>query len=458
MNSLSILVVEDEEALREVIVFALESAYGAQIYEAESYPEAQKILSEVKTISHVVSDYHLADGTGHDVYQFIKDNNLPIEFILCTADHTRAKEFKGERVAGLVEKPHIIDPIKSIIDDLIRSSGEEIPTPPDFIRMNINHIPIDDLLGYDLYLKLSSEKYVKVRRKGDLFESADLKSFRKKSVQVLYVRKEGAKQLLNDFVTKIDVLAQAQDPNLEELYQFTKEGHEMIHQTILSVGVTPEVEKVTLACVNLAMKSMQKNSNLVSLLNHIKADPKSYLASHNSALSFVSCGLASINGWNSEVTYYKLSMASLLHDITLEDHIVEHLTSYLRKAYNSEYDDNIDISKFKEHPEHSAFLLKEFKDLPSGVETLILQHHEKPDGSGFPRGVNHKQISPLSSLFIIAEDVVDFVLESGESDNLLLLEYLRGRADHYRLGYFKKVFLTLVKNLESTVQNERRAA
>jgi response regulator RpfG family c-di-GMP phosphodiesterase len=71
------------------------------------------------------------------------------------------------------------------------------------------------------------------------------------------------------------------------------------------------------------------------------------------------------------------------------------------------------------------------------LDQIILQHHVKKDGSGFPRSLAANRIMHLSTLFIMVEDLVNFIsrgahLETSIKDYLVWSEY------DYDQGNFKK--------------------
>ena len=57
----------------------------------------------------------------------------------------------------------------------------------------------------------------------------------------------------------------------------------------------------------------------------------------------------------------------------------------------------------KKHPLDGCDLLKRFKLLSDEVELIIMQHHERFDGSGYPRGLKLNQIHPYAKICAIAD-------------------------------------------------------
>ena len=59
---------------------------------------------------------------------------------------------------------------------------------------------------------------------------------------------------------------------------------------------------------------------------------------------------------------------------------------------------------YLKHPYYSLFLLKKLPlELPADCQLLILDHHEAPDGSGFPKGKTEQHIHTLSGVLKAAE-------------------------------------------------------
>jgi len=70
-----------------------------------------------------------------------------------------------------------------------------------------------------------------------------------------------------------------------------------------------------------------------------------------------------------------------------------------------------EIEEIKKHPQYTVdFLKKNGVDDPL-IETVIIQHHERFDGTGYPNGLKGDEIHPISKLFAIA-DVYDAMTSS----------------------------------------------
>lgn len=63
--------------------------------------------------------------------------------------------------------------------------------------------------------------------------------------------------------------------------------------------------------------------------------------------------------------------------------------------------------------------------------------------SGFPRGLTHRQIIPLSCLLIVSHELLNSMYEKGEIFNIE--EFLDTTKELYSSGNFKKIHTALKK-------------
>lgn len=93
-----------------------------------------------------------------------------------------------------------------------------------------------------------------------------------------------------------------------------------------------------------------------------------------------------------------VEMAAVVHDIGKLSVPAEILS---RPARLSE----LEMSLVREHPQHGYDILKDIP-FPWPVAQIVLQHHERIDGSGYPSGLTDGSIIPLARVLAVA-DVVE---------------------------------------------------
>ena len=60
------------------------------------------------------------------------------------------------------------------------------------------------------------------------------------------------------------------------------------------------------------------------------------------------------------------------------------------------------------HPITAMLMIRDTGAYPRSVETAVLEHHERMDGSGYPRGLSGKDITPHGRILLLAEVVAAF--------------------------------------------------
>jgi len=95
------------------------------------------------------------------------------------------------------------------------------------------------------------------------------------------------------------------------------------------------------------------------------------------------------------------------------------------------------------HPKDAASLIKVyFTAAPPDTDSIAFQHHELPDGKGLPLGLRAEKISPLSALFIIAQDFSYYYLTDDEPS---IDDFILKCQSRYDYVNFRKVLKSLEK-------------
>ena len=101
----------------------------------------------------------------------------------------------------------------------------------------------------------------------------------------------------------------------------------------------------------------------------------------------------------------------------------------------------------KEHPKTAIGLLEKTKVIPPQVLTIIEQHHEYHDGSGYPEGLKEDEIYNLSKIVIIANEVENFLSEMTEDDDQMYAKALSFLYDNKDIKFDPEVAETCHKAL-----------
>jgi CheY-like chemotaxis protein len=456
MEKKKVLVVEDLEDLRDLIVTFLEAKFGCDVVAVSDAPSAIRELDQQSGLFAVVSDYKLERGTGGDVFKHMESKGLKYPFILCSShDPASLPEFADAKIAGYAEKPSFLRPLERIFKEIIGpvdvpGAAVGIPVPPPgsptrekLCRIRLTVLLKVNALDFDAYLKLSENHFVQVFRRGSIARVEELERYRARTVDFLYIPESACEAFLRKWSADVVSLLVAESLELEVAQIIHSETQEAIHEISQTLGLTPQLKDLIRGTVELALKLLTTQPRFSELLKRFEVDSRSYIPSHSVLLAYVACSLASKAGWGSRANFLKLCLASMLHDLTLPNHelarcstIGDSLIGNDGSPFTAE-----ELESFSEHPAKAAELTRLFPEFPSEVDAIVLQHHELPDGGGFPRGLQESQIAPLSCLFILAHEMVKETIEKRK--RFSVVEFFRIAEARFTTGKFKDLLAEL---------------
>lgn len=433
------LVVDDDESIAEVIAFILEHKCHASVTTVFCGNDAIAAI-DAERFDLVVCDYNMPNGSGGDVFEHILEMEEKPHFILASSDRpVEHEEFSRGKLTAFLQKPFESSKLIDAFKEAFPIEEARI-LPGTFCRIRPLLLHSLNVLPCDLFIRLSSEKYVKVMNEGEIFGNGDLGRFKDKGVGFLFVKEENLQSIITKLVQLVTVQAKSAlaKGSVSDVFEISESMQATIHDLGAELGYSPALENAVKANMGLACSLMEQNQALSSVLQGITINADNYVSSHSILLPYISCGMAELMDWHSEHTYQKLTLASLLHDCCLSD-------SGLARVVNESELENFssqDQAKWREHTEKAAEISRRFTEIPADVEQIVSQHHELPDGSGFPNQLHHTRIAPLSALFIIAHDFLRYFEQHGTPD---LPGFVAASQGKYNSGQFKRILAVLAQ-------------
>ncbi len=441
MNSY-VLIVDDEEDILEIHEITVKSFYTGEVILATSGNKAWEIIEKKGPPLIIICDYKMADGDGVSLFTRVIKNNISSPFIVCSGNpEDQLREF-FPNCYGILTKPNIIKPLKLLINEIL---GKLEPAPK-FVPISISHILKTGYTDYDFFIKLSHQKYIKVLIKGEPFIAEDAERFFKKSLASLYISQKDAEEFLKQLEKYLELKFRNHNDKTSDI-SFPSEAIESVEMLAKGLGWTPDCLELAKKTLNFAIKAIAQEQDLMRLLKQKSSLASSHYSRHVSMLAIFSSAFCQKIGWTSESTQMKLAMAALLHDLDVDDDIYNDIDMWNDLARNDK-DKKDKVLKYRNHPIEAANIIKKMKSLPPDVDNIVLQHHERPDGQGFPRCLSSSRVSPLSALFIIIEDLINHIDEKHVTSEFVLA-YLNEREEYYLSGNFRKVFQSLKNSLQA---------
>jgi len=367
----------------------------------------------------------------------------------------------GSGILNKINTPNLLaqietkDPridVPKILDGLIANGTlkQNFQKDVDFVSIKPESLIENDIILTDIYVRLAPNRFIKMMRAQESLSKEDLIKFKEsRKVDKLFISKKDVEFLLEKETAQLKKIDEA-TTSPEQAEKATARALENLRNVVGKTGFTPKAAEVAHTSVVVALKIIGNSPSLSGILKHLKKGQGQYITDHSIALAQIACGLAYAVGWHSPSTFFKLTLAAFLHDITLNDDALAECRT-LNEALEQKKWETPEINAFKTHPINAADLVKHMHAIPPDVDSIILQHHERPDGSGFPRHMGSTNISPLAAAFIMAHDMVHFFLKNGSNAKIQDF-YQAHEAEYTKGGAFRKIFKALIESAQIPIE------
>jgi response regulator RpfG family c-di-GMP phosphodiesterase len=195
--------------------------------------------------------------------------------------------------------------------------------------------------------------------------------------------------------------------------------------------------------VSKILDQVRKSSNMKQLFSQLKIDrsESQYNLTHVGMIINISTAICMELEWSSDKTLEKFVYAAYLHDMAISDrpefaklNTFESLEDKRNELTAEEY------KIILEHPNIAGNTVVGMREIPADVEAMLRQHHELPNGKGYPSKCTHQKITPLTSVFIVAHDLTEFILNN---QKWTLNDYVEKSRGHFPGANFIKIFKAL---------------
>lgn len=146
---------------------------------------------------------------------------------------------------------------------------------------------------------------------------------------------------------------------------------------------------------DILVDKLLKDENItIHLMSSCKNIDDVYLHSLN--VTLISIMIARVKGFDSD-TIKQIAFAAILHDIGK----VKIPTSIIRKKSALT---EPEFNYLKLHVKYGCEIIGSFDGISDLTKTIIAQHHERNDGSGYPNSLKEEQINEFSKIVIVANE------------------------------------------------------
>jgi len=442
------LVVSSSPYMRGILKFVLETLLQIEVTELES---EEKALSFLKNIDNkpsiIVYDYTPNAYLLEDFVGFLKENSKFVRIVVLV-DEVRAE---GKEILKDIQQVKLMQE-SDLPGELVKEAQNLFVDTPfinedPYSRIDIDFLSKLDGINKNLYIRIGKDKFVKIFNEDDNTNLLDIKKYKEKGINYLYVNRETAMWVIGQIQKQINIFLKANN------FRFILRGasdtpEKRYEQKILriddEVHVDAEFKETIEKAIENIRANVEKEQKIEQVLANLKNNSTDYafFTQKMNLTSIVSCVLAKQLDWISKTTMDKLVYASVLCDITLavRPELLKIQTMQEFEKIKSTLSDE-DQKIFLSHPKDAANLIKRyFSAAPPDTDSLAYQHHEQPDGHGFPLRLKAERISPLSALFIVANDFSYYFLLDDEPT---MDDFLLKCQSRYDFVNFRKVLKAL---------------
>lgn len=447
-TKLPFLVISSSPYMRGILKFVLETLLHTDVTELESEEKALSFLKNLETVpSMIVYDYTANAYLLEDFVGYLRAHQKLVRVIVLVNEIRK----EGTELLKGMEQIHLMNesalPGALIAEATSLFAGTPHQNDEAYSRIDINFLSILDGINKNLFIRIGADKYIKISHEDDDTNIVDIKKYKSKGIDYLYLTRETALWVIDQIEGQINIFLKAN--NFRFVLRGANESPEKrFEQKLLRINDEVHVDKEFKESIDKAIVRIrtviEKESKIDDFLKSfkVKQDEFALFTQKMNLTSIISCTMAKELEWISKTTMDKLVFASVLCDITLavrpEMLNIASMQEFI-KCRDTLSDDDQKI--FLSHPKDAANLIKRyFNTAPPDTDSLVYQHHEQPDGSGFPQGLKADKISPLAALFIVAND---FAYYYARDEEPTIEEFLLRSHGKYDYMNFRKIIKAL---------------
>jgi len=304
----------------------------------------------------------------------------------------------------------------------------------EYYSIPVNLYQPDELIHRDLYLLYQGE-YLLFRPKNLRWNVEDQERLKSFDVSHLFIKcetVEDANAFLESNLARI-----LHEPKIDRTQkaQIIYDTSRSIIEDIFLKPNSSEQLRRSVDFVKNSIDYLKEEEGFYEIMKMASSDFSEY--THALQTSAYAIALARSAGMRTFNELAAIGVGSILHDIGK----VKIDARILDKGEHLNPDERREVQK---HPQYGFEILRRHRTAPEEAEVIVLQHHERPEGKGYPYGINDelkfsvrvvslvdcfdsltsnrtykKKLSALNAIRLMREDLKD------EYDQNLLIEFIK---------------------------------
>jgi HD-GYP domain-containing protein (c-di-GMP phosphodiesterase class II) len=268
--------------------------------------------------------------------------------------------------------------------------------PKSFSEEEFLAVPVSSLIHRkaslsDLFIRLSTNRMVKVAHKGGSIDVERIERFGEKNVQYLYVHRADFAGIVSDLVRGAEHLTGLpQVPIDMKLAKFFNIA-ESVYTELLNLPISDESLGRAMRLSTEISNNLREKPDFAKLIKSVVSMGDEF--SRHSLGSVVMSNLVVTQlDWSSPKLLAPVTMGAFFHDIGLKE-LPEELWFKNRLEMTKE-----ELVLWETHPALGAQMLNSISFITPDVLRIVQEHHEVPNGTGFPAKLRLDRIFPMAKV------------------------------------------------------------
>lgn len=256
----------------------------------------------------------------------------------------------------------------------------------------------------DLFIRLPSDRMVKVAHKGGAIDVERIGRLSEKNVQVLYVHRNDFANVVSDLVRGAEGLAQLdQVPTDMKIAKFFNIA-ETVYAELLKLPISDESLGRAIRLSQEISTSLREKPDFSKVVKSIVGMGDEF-SKHSLGSVVMSNLLVTQLEWSSPKLLAPITLGSFFHDIGLKELPTE---LWFKNPIEMTHDER---TLWETHPAIGVKLLSSMSFITPDVLRIVQEHHELPNGTGFPTKIRLERIFPMAKVVsmgnMLAHDLFD---------------------------------------------------
>lgn len=379
-----------------------------------------------------------------DLQLLLKDKTFPTIFMVGEEDTLPApSEFCYKLIddVKIMQFKQVILCLRGFIKSM--NKGEILATEGEFQSIRTNYLLRFNKTQADIYIRIGEKKFIKLLNKNDYYDADKIKYYQNQNLDYLYMKKDDLNKFSND-MRLLPYLNFEKPTNISYMeFSQLKASHilNLCKDMFSRNSSAPQVNEIVAMYVTEVEQVAEKEKLLFKNLKKMK-ERSDYFTEHSYLIGFTVSHMMKFLEETYRANKKKLIIASMFHDLLVESHKLVEIQN--KRDPRCRIFKQHRLDKYFNHPLETSDMIMKARLFPKDVATIILEHHETPQGDGFPFQKNATSVSTLSAIFIVAHSFTELVFQ-GIFDEVHPEKALEILENKFQEGFYKTALEALKK-------------